>query len=118
MLIKLKSSKEIATLYNIGRKTFFFPLKCVYSYKIVQEETSSKYLTFGVSVSKRNLSRAVDRNLVKRRMREAVRKYYQAYPNITNDTVVMLSYVHNEILEYKLIEKSTFKLLKSLISKH
>jgi ribonuclease P protein component len=64
---RLKSRKAIQTLFEQGRGFNQPPLRIVYH---LSEEKGAKA---GFSVSKRNFKRAVDRNRIKRLLREAYR---------------------------------------------
>ena len=64
----LRSKKEIKELFENGASFFLYPFK-VYS-KPISETDYNKVL---ISVSKKYFKKAVDRNLIRRRMREAYR---------------------------------------------
>lgn len=64
---KLKAKKHIAHLFNNGKWHTYGSLRIIV---VQQNETPTKV---GVSVSKRYFKRAVDRNKVKRLLREAYR---------------------------------------------
>ncbi len=66
---KLKRRKLISQLFAEGKSVSSFPLRMVYL-KIENDLTENQ---MGVSVSKRNFKRAVDRNYHKRMLREAYR---------------------------------------------
>ncbi len=66
---KLKSKKQITELFNTGKHVFINSIHIVWQYSLLNEDN----LKFGVSVGKRNFKRAVKRNVLKRRMREAFR---------------------------------------------
>lgn len=75
---------------------------------------SDTYL-YGVSVSKRNFKLAVDRNRIKRQMREATRLQMNNIPDTGGRVIAMMFiYAGREKLEYNLIEKSIEKLLKKI----
>jgi ribonuclease P protein component len=75
---------------------------------------SDTYL-YGVSVSKRNFKLAVDRNRIKRQMREAIRLQKNNIPeNEEGVTVMMFIFAGREKLEYNVIKKSVEKLLKKI----
>ena len=67
---KLKSRKLIGKLFEEGKSVKKFPLRLVY---LQTEHTSDSKIQAGFSVPKRNFKRAVDRNRIKRLMREAYR---------------------------------------------
>ena len=66
---KLKSFKVIGKLFESGNSFISYPFKIVWLYN----ETTSPYCKFSVSVPKRKYKHAVDRNLIKRKIREAYR---------------------------------------------
>lgn len=73
---KLKQQNQIKTLFTQGKTLKHPPIKLVFS---VLDEKPSKV---GVSVPKRYFKKAVDRNRIKRQIREA----YRLHKMILNDT--------------------------------
>lgn len=67
---KLKSRKAIEALYLSGKSFAHFPIRV--HYRFVEKEPAGRVLV-GVAVSKRHFKRAVDRNRIKRLLREAYR---------------------------------------------
>ena len=67
---RLKSRKQIDGLFDSGKAFSVFPIRTVYRF---QPATDKPGLLAGVSVSKKHFKRAVDRNRVKRLLREAYR---------------------------------------------
>jgi len=67
---KLKSRKRIDQLFTGGRSFSVFPLKVFYHFS---DENVAGALQAGVGVSVRNFRKAVDRNRIKRLLREAYR---------------------------------------------
>ena len=68
-LEKLKSRKALDYLFKEGKAFLIHPFKVSY---IIEQNTKGK-INCGVGVSKRNFSKAVDRNRIKRLMREVYR---------------------------------------------
>ena len=66
---RLKSRKQIELLFSEGKKFSIAPFRVHYLFN----ESASPPLQFGVGVSNRNFKKAVDRNKIKRRVREAYR---------------------------------------------
>ena len=69
---KLKSRKAISALFTDGHSVYAYPVKLLYHPESENPDPSFPVKT-GFSVSAKKFRRAVDRNLLKRRMREAYR---------------------------------------------
>jgi len=67
---KLKRRKQIELLFAKGKSISAFPVKVFY---LPVDHTPVHPVQVGVGVSARNFKKAVDRNTIKRRMREAYR---------------------------------------------
>ncbi len=88
---KLKSKKLIDKLFTEGQSVSAFPLRLVYIQTSFDENIVGKT---GVSVSKRNFKTAVDRNRIKRLLREAYRLNKAEYfNNITTQYAFMILYI-------------------------
>jgi len=114
---RLKSSKIIASLFENGKSFSAFPLRVVY----IENEYSTSKLQVAFTVPKRAFKRAVDRNLLKRRMREAYRLnkniILHDYPDDNSKFAVMFIYTTKEIMDSDKIHQSMVKVLKQLKSK-
>ena len=106
---RLKSKKLIGKLYEEGKTIKVFPLRMVY----VQTEHTSKFpAQVGVSVPKRNFKKAVDRNRIKRLLRETYRKEkHTIYEAVDKPYVFMISYLAKDEWKYADIEHKMKKLL-------
>lgn len=67
---KLKSQKQLDLLFAGGKSVSKYPLRLVY---VPVELENKEKIKFGVSVSKKNFKKAVDRNYYKRLLRECYR---------------------------------------------
>ncbi|MBL7740698.1 MAG: ribonuclease P protein component [Chitinophagaceae bacterium] len=67
---RLKSRKSIEQLFSEGKKINLAPFRIFYTCHLPANEAA---LLFGTGVSSKNFKRAVDRNRVKRLIREAYR---------------------------------------------
>ena len=106
---RLKSNKLIEKLYQEGTSIKVFPLRMVY---IQTTHTSTYPAQMGVSVPKRNFKRAVDRNRLKRLLRESYRKEkYTIYSQIKEPYVFMISYLAKEEWKYADITLKMQKLI-------
>jgi len=105
---KLKSKKLIDQLFSEGKSVAAFPLRMVYL-KLNSESTTYKV---GVSVSKRNFRKAVDRNRIKRLLREAYRiNQKQMFNNSSSSYALMILYIGKDIPDYKSVESRMKQLL-------
>ena len=90
-LERLKSKKLIEKLYQDGNSVKSFPLRMMY---LQTAHTSDFPAQVGVSVAKRNFKLAVDRNRIKRLMREAYRLQKEiVYDQLDEPYVFMISYL-------------------------
>ena len=110
---RLKSKKIIDKLYQEGSSVKVFPLRMVY---LQTKHTSEFPAQVGVSVPKRNFKHAVDRNRIKRLLRETYRKHkYIVYDKLDSPYVYMISYLGKEEQKYVDIERKMEKLLTSFV---
>lgn len=112
---KLKSKKDIDRLFSEGQSIGVYPLRMVYLKSDITDDTLIKT---GVSVSKRNFKKAVDRNRIKRLLREAYRlNKPESFNNISSSFTLMILYISKEELDFILIEKKMKQLLGTFSKK-
>ncbi|HLV69575.1 MAG TPA: ribonuclease P protein component [Xanthomarina sp.] len=112
---KLKSEKLISQLFLEGKSVSAYPLKMVYLKTSFQDNVQVKA---AVSVSKRNFKKAVDRNQIKRLLREAYRLQKATYfNNMTTPYALMILYIGKEKPTFKEIEAKMAQLLQKFIEK-
>jgi ribonuclease P protein component len=102
---KLKSQKTIEQLFLEGQSVSAYPLRLVY----LKHDQSLKV---GVSVSKRNFKRAVDRIRIKRLLREAYRlNKTMLINNEVNHYALMILYLSKDMPDFELVNTKTKALL-------
>ncbi len=106
---RLKSRKLIEKLYTDGKSVKAYPLRMMY---LQTQHTSNFAVQAGFSVPKRNFKKAVDRNSIKRLLRENYRLQKAiVYNNIDKPYVFMISYLGKEQKSYQEIAVKMDKLL-------
>lgn len=111
---KLKSQKLIEKLFSEGKSIAVYPLRLVYLKTSFEDPVKLKV---GVSVSKRNFKKAVDRNRMKRLMREAYRLNKSKYlNNITDQYAFMILYIGKAQTDFTTVSKK-MNALMALFSK-
>lgn len=113
---RLKRRKIIEQLFGEGRAVSAFPIRV--QYKMVDEQLAVS-LQAGFSVSSRNFKRAVDRNRIKRLMREAYRMQKmpleQALQTKQRRLALFLIYTGKELPEFDLVKEKMEVVLKKLV---
>lgn len=66
----IRSKRVVGELFKSGKGIMAYPLRCVFLYTKCSEKSGIKFM---VSVGKRYHKRAVKRNLIRRRIKEAFR---------------------------------------------
>jgi ribonuclease P protein component len=113
---RLCNKKLIDELFHNGSSFLCYPFKV--SWLIVEEPLLFPAQVL-FSVSKKRFKRAVDRNLIKRRIREAYRLYKQQYlytglQDGEKKIIFSVGFIGKEISTYELIDKKMLKLLNEL----
>lgn len=110
---KLKSKKDIESLFSEGQSFVSHPIRIVYRIKPKQDYD----IKIGVSVAKKRFKHAVDRNLLKRRIREAYRlnKLLVEHTDVSVDALFI--YTSSKIKDFDQINKSMQDVLQKLNAK-
>ncbi len=113
---RLCSKKAIDSLFENGTSFYCHPFQIIWNYAL---EGSASPARMAVSVSKKLFKKAVRRNLIKRRIREAYRRnkhiLYDFLKSENIKIVFMIIYKHNETETYQQIEKSVIQGIQKLI---
>lgn len=110
---RLSSKKEITALFNEGKSFAISHIRVVYRFLPKQEERPNAIL---VSVPKKYFKHAVDRNLLKRRIREAYRLNKELLQNMPARVEFMLLYQKRRIATFAEIEEIVKKALERILS--
>lgn len=106
----------ISRLFEKGstetQTSYLFPFKVFYLYEPFPSAQALPQVLF--TISKRNFKRAVDRNLLRRRCREAYRKNKHLFfesPEHRAPSYIAFVLIAKEKVEYEVIERSMQKLI-------
>ena len=112
---KLKSRKTIEQLFKEGKSFSNFPFRVLWKFN----ETSAASLQTGFAASSKHFKKAVDRNRIKRLMREAYRlqktDLHNQLKQQQKSIAVFFIYVGKELPEYNFIFEKTNHVLVRLI---
>lgn len=112
---KLKSTKDLDGLFGGGKSIQEPPIRAIYKKKA---EKSTIALSVGVSAPKKLIKLAVNRNLIKRRMREAYRLNNHQLKQTLKDSDIQLNvmfvYTSKQILSFSEIEDKIKVILNRL----
>lgn len=115
----LKSKSAIENLYANGSSVTAFPLRAVFLSS--KAEPGAPTAAILISVAKRRFRHAVDRNLMKRRIREAYRLNKQPFidelQNSDKQMAVAILYIDNRHSSTQFLHRKMQKLLSSIIEK-
>lgn len=115
----LKSKRIIEKVYAEGKSVTAFPLRAVFL-KLTPEEQEPTAAIL-INVAKRRFRHAVDRNLLKRRIREAYRTGKHEFIDTLNKDnckmAVAIMYIDTKKSSTEYLCKKMNKLLQSIITK-
>lgn len=109
---RLRSKNDIDKLFTSGESFVIYPFRIVYKFS---DSNSSFKASILISIPKKRFKRAVKRNLLRRRTREAYRLNKNTLlDNLPNNRTLNIAflYISNELYDYSVIEK---KMKESLV---
>lgn len=109
---RVHSKKSIKELFDKGSSFFLYPFKVLYLDKSIIKNGTHQVL---FSVSKKKIKKAVHRNFVKRRVKEAYRLHKHLL-NCDSDQMktIALIYVSTDKASFQIIQSKIQKILKKL----
>ena len=114
---KLCSQKSIDKLFVYGRVISQKPFRIIWNFENNREQVALKAL---IVVSKKRIKLAKDRNIIKRKVREAYRLQKKDLEELLESKNQQLNlaiiYQDNKLLNYNVLEQKISLLLKRLIN--
>jgi ribonuclease P protein component len=116
---RLKSRKLIQELFEKAQIFHQYPFKVLFSFNNFEK---LKYpAQIGISVSKRNFKHAVDRNRIKRKIKESYRQnkhlLYNDLEKFDQNLRFFVIYTAKADIDYSIIEESMTQLIKKIMKK-
>ena len=122
---RLKSRKAIDLLFKEGKQFNLYPFRIMYMLQNLQDQNNEQPLQAGFTASSRHFKKAVDRNRIKRLLREAYRLQKNSLQDLLSEqnkqVIIFIMYNGSEVPEYKLVfEKvgSAINRLKKIINEN
>jgi ribonuclease P protein component len=114
---RLTNKKVFENLFNSGKSFVVPPFRWVW---IESKFDASFPVQLGISVPKKSFPKAVDRNKIKRRIRESYRKnkhpLYEILQKTNRSIALMIIYVAKQELPYAEIEKKMLVSLQKMVT--
>jgi len=108
---KLKSKTLITKLFKEGKTITVFPIKLLY----IKTQELDVPIKAGVTAPKRSFKSAVDRNHLKRLLRESYRLNKRGiFDNTEEQFALIFIYLGKEILDFNKVERKMILLLEKL----
>lgn len=112
---RLKNDKEISRLFEEGKSITVFPIRLIYLFCDGNDEA---FIKVAVTASKRNFKKAVDRNRIKRLLRESYRlnkpRLYESLD--TKNYIFMFIFIGKEAVKMETINDKMLQLFDKFLS--
>ena len=110
---KLKSRKLFDLLFDRGESVLKYPIKLIYLKTVLPEDVK---IQAGVAVPKKNFKSAVERNRIKRLMREAYRlNKHLVFNNSEGRFAFLFLYLGKKMPAYREVEKALVTVLSRFL---
>lgn len=115
---KLKSRTQLEAIFASGKSFSVFPLKVFF---LEISTTEAEHVKVGVGVSARHFKKAVQRNRIKRILREAYRlekqNLHQHLTTQQKQLAVFFLYIDKEMPDYEVLREKMRDCIEKLIKK-
>jgi ribonuclease P protein component len=112
---RLCNRNDFQRLFSEGKSFYCYPFKCVYLWK----DEGNFSAKIAISASKKKFKHAVDRNKIKRLIRENYRLkkelLYQKYANTPQSIDILIIYTETKILSFSFLQKKIIELIIKII---
>jgi len=116
---RISWKRHLDLLFSEGDSFVAYPLRVIF--QPIEKEFSESAVSIVISVSKKRFKHAVDRNLIKRRIRESyrLRKHELADSFRSKESALLIAflYLSKEKASFNTIDKAVCKAIQSLINK-
>ena len=117
---RINSKITISNIFSNGEAIFSYPYRMVYTVKPLGDNSIPTEIL--ISVSKKKFKNAVDRNAIKRLIRESYRINKKQLWDYCKENNINLQfaivYSNSKIEDFEFHNKAMIKLMKKFISKH
>ena len=115
---RLKSEKSISLLFQEGLSAYTYPINLVFRKYECQRVGNKTQVLSTVSVSKKKFKKAVDRNRIKRQLRELYRLNKDSFYSLAEDDCLdcMLIYTSTQMEEYSKMQMALKRIFNKLLS--
>jgi ribonuclease P protein component len=114
---RLKHRKLIKALFKSSNRKHVFPIQVLYNLNAEIKSTFPAQAAF--VIPKKNFKKTTQRNILKRRMKEAYRlnkqTFYSALPDLAKPLSMIFIYTGEERLTYGAIEKAMIKVMDKVV---
>ncbi|MBT8183670.1 MAG: ribonuclease P protein component [Eudoraea sp.] len=112
---KLRNKRTIERLFKEGHSVSAYPFKLIYLNILRPVESR---IQIAVTVPKSNFKSAVERNRIKRLMRECYRQNKQyIFNNMEGNFAFLILYLGKDMPSYAVVEKGMLQIFEKLIKK-